>query len=64
MTPVPLPTDTPAPTSTLSPGDIDGDGDGYTPNQGDCNDADPDIHPNAPDPSDGIDQDCDGDPFG
>jgi hypothetical protein len=49
---------------TPNPGDVDADGDGYTPNQGDCNDADPTIHPGAPDPPDDIDSDCDGDPFG
>jgi len=47
-----------------NPGDVDADGDGYTPNQGDCNDADPTIHPGAPDPPDDVDSDCDGDPFG
>src|SRR5262249_22118117 len=42
-------------------GDLDLDGDGFTPNQGDCNDADPSIHPGAVDiPGDGIDQDCNG----
>jgi RHS repeat-associated protein len=43
------------------PGNTDGDGDGFTPNQGDCSDTDPNIHPGAQDASgDGIDQDCDG----
>lgn len=43
------------------PADRDADGDTYTPNGGDCNDADPTINPAATDPfGDGIDQDCDG----
>ena len=43
------------------PGDVDQDGDGYTPDQGDCDDADPGIYPGAFDaPGDGIDQNCNG----
>jgi hypothetical protein len=43
------------------PEDIDNDGDSYTENQGDCNDSDASIHPNAMEIcGDGIDQDCNG----
>lgn len=41
--------------------DQDFDGDGYTPNEGDCNDNNPEINPGATDYcGDGIDQDCNG----
>lgn len=37
------------------------DGDGYTEEEGDCNDSDPAIYPNAEDSLvDGVDQDCNG----
>ncbi len=45
----------------LDPRDVDADHDGYTPNQGDCDDADPARNPGAADTvGDGIDQNCDG----
>ena len=43
------------------PNNTDDDGDGFTENQGDCDDTDPTIHPNATEVcGDGIDQDCNG----
>ncbi len=40
---------------------IDDDGDGFTEEQGDCDDNNPDIHPDIRDESvDGVDQDCNG----
>ena len=39
---------------------MDGDGDGWTLGEGDCNDQDPEIHPEADELCDGIDSDCDG----
>lgn len=39
---------------------VDADGDGYTVAQGDCNDADEAIHPNAVDLCNGIDDNCNG----
>jgi hypothetical protein len=41
--------------------EVDGDGDGFTGEQGDCDDADPDINPNADEVcDDAIDNNCDG----
>jgi len=42
------------------PGEDDVDQDGYSIEQGDCDDADPDVNPGAEDSTvDGVDQDCD-----
>lgn len=53
--------DTDADTDTdPDPDDVDNDGDGYSENQGDCNDADRGINPDATEtPYDGDDNDCD-----
>lgn len=40
--------------------DNDEDGDGWTPQEGDCNDHDPDVHPGADEVCDGVDTNCDG----
>jgi RHS repeat-associated protein len=42
-------------------GDLDRDGDGFTPNQGDCDDTKPTVHPGAIDiPGNDVDENCDG----
>jgi len=38
----------------------DADNDGYSLTEGDCNDLDPSVHPDATDTCDGVDTDCDG----
>jgi MYXO-CTERM domain-containing protein len=41
--------------------DVDDDGDGFTEREGDCDDGDPGINPDAVDDDcDGVDEDCDG----
>jgi hypothetical protein len=42
------------------PNDVDQDGDGYTPNQGDCDDTDPNVSPGEPEICDDLDNNCDG----
>jgi len=53
-------TDTGDTGTPADPNDQDYDGDGFSPNQGDCNDSDPNIFPFTFDDCDGIDNDCDG----
>lgn len=41
---------------------VDNDEDGYTPSDGDCDDNNPEVHPDAPErPGDGVDSNCNGD---
>jgi hypothetical protein len=44
--------------SVVEEGDFDADGDGFSPNGGDCNDANNTIYPGAPELCDGLDNDC------
>ena len=49
------------PSIEIDPQDVDDDGDGFTENQGDCDDSQASIYPEAPEiAGDNIDQDCDG----
>ncbi len=57
-------TDTDADTDTdtdTDPASIDGDLDGFTPSEGDCDDADASVHPAADERCNDIDDDCDSD---
>ena len=47
--------------SDVSISENDNDSDGWTQEEGDCNDQDGDIHPDAIEVCDGADNDCDGD---
>lgn len=44
----------------IDPEQVDDDGDGWTEAMGDCNDSDPNLHPELSDVCDGQDDDCDG----
>jgi hypothetical protein len=46
--------------TVLSGDAVDNDGDGYSENQGDCDDTNRNIHPNASERANGFDDDCDG----
>lgn len=49
------------PTNEPDPNDVDDDNDGFTENEGDCNDSNDAINPNASEICDGVDNDCDSD---
>ncbi len=44
----------------LTAEEVDDDGDGFTEIEGDCDDADDNIHPDAAELANGVDDDCDG----
>ena len=46
--------------SVLSSSDVDNDGDGYSEEEGDCNDENPNISPGTTESLNGLDDDCDG----
>ena len=53
-------TDTDADTDTDTDTDEDQDGDGFTKEEGDCDDGDSDVNPDAEELCNGLDDDCDG----
>jgi hypothetical protein len=44
----------------IDDGDLDSDNDGFTPNEGDCDDDDKNVHPDANEKCNNKDDDCDG----
>ncbi len=53
------PTDSDDPVQPTPPADTDEDGDGWTVQQGDCDDGDPQVNPAADELCDAVDNDCD-----